>query len=250
MLNGRTAKQTADLMGLSVKALRLYEARGLISPGRTVKGWRVYGSDEIERLHKVLALKSIGFSLADIASLLSGGIDLADILDAQREALEAKRSGITKALAVLVRAENRLKAGETLSADDLIHLTQETTMTDYDWTDAHDALARKHYTPEQMKELAARKLSPEMQEQIGAKWQELIDEAETLRNGPADSPEAIDLARRWMALANEFTGGDSSMNKATADWYQDGFSNEDSAKLMPFSKEVRDFIGAAAKHLK
>lgn len=249
MTPGRTAKQMANLVGLSVKALRLYEARGLISPGRTTNGWRVYGSEEIERLHKVLALKSIGFSLAEIGTLLSGGIDLADILEAQCQALEARRTGIDKALAVLARADARLAAGEKLSADDLIHLTQETIMTDYEWTEAHDALARKYYTPDQMKALEERKLSPEMQEQVFSKWAVLIDEAEQLRDGPSDSPEAIDLARRWMILAEKFTGGDPSLDKATEDWYRDGFSNEESATLMPFSREVWEFVCAAAKHL-
>ena len=38
MTGFKTAKQTGDLMGLSVKALRLYEMRGLVTPGRTSAG--------------------------------------------------------------------------------------------------------------------------------------------------------------------------------------------------------------------
>ncbi|MEO0983798.1 MAG: MerR family transcriptional regulator [Pseudomonadota bacterium] len=245
----RTAKQTADMLGLSVKALRLYEAHGLVAPGRTAAGWRVYGPEDVAALHKVAALKSIGFSLAEIARLIRGGVDLAEILAAQSAAIEARRRRLGLALAVLDHAQARIAAGEGLSTDDLIKLSQETIMSDYEWTDAHEALASRHYTPDQMKTLEARKISPEMQATLFAKWQELVDEAERLRHGPADAPEALNLARRWSVLAETFTQGDPALAKASAAWYEDGFSNPETAKLMPFSKEVWAFVAAATSHL-
>ena len=59
-----TAADCARRIGLSVRALRLYEQHGLIAPRRTRKTWRLYGPDEIARLNEVLALKSLGSSLA------------------------------------------------------------------------------------------------------------------------------------------------------------------------------------------
>ena len=41
----------AQRLGVSAKALRLYERRGLVTPGRTAAGWRSYGPDEIARLY-------------------------------------------------------------------------------------------------------------------------------------------------------------------------------------------------------
>ena len=52
-----TAAECADRIGLTVRGLRLYESRGLISPRRTAKSWRLYGAAEISRLHEILALK-------------------------------------------------------------------------------------------------------------------------------------------------------------------------------------------------
>ena len=46
-------------LGVSPKALRLYEARGLVTAVRTSNGWRAYGRAEIARLHQVLALKAL-----------------------------------------------------------------------------------------------------------------------------------------------------------------------------------------------
>jgi DNA-binding transcriptional MerR regulator len=60
--------ETAKRFGISIKALRLYEQHGLLKPLRTANGstgaaWRVYGSDQIARLHQILALKRLGLSL-------------------------------------------------------------------------------------------------------------------------------------------------------------------------------------------
>jgi hypothetical protein len=59
--------ETAKRFGISIKALRLYEQHGLLKPLRTANGstgaaWRVYGSDQIARLHQILALKRLGLS--------------------------------------------------------------------------------------------------------------------------------------------------------------------------------------------
>lgn len=64
-----TALECAEQVGVSIRALRLYEQYGLISPRRTSKQWRLYGSTEIVRLNEILALKTLGLSLRDIAKL-------------------------------------------------------------------------------------------------------------------------------------------------------------------------------------
>ena len=56
--------------GLTSRALRFWEARGLLKPVRTASGRRYYGPDELERLHAVIALKRAGFSLGAIGEML------------------------------------------------------------------------------------------------------------------------------------------------------------------------------------
>jgi DNA-binding transcriptional MerR regulator len=60
--------------------LRLYETVGLIAPQcRTEAGYRQYGSDTMNRLKAIMHMKELGFTLAEIALLLSdrdyGGFD-------------------------------------------------------------------------------------------------------------------------------------------------------------------------------
>lgn len=52
--------------------LRLYEEQGLIAPqSRTEAGYRQYGGDMLDRLKTIMHLKELGFTLTEIALLLS-----------------------------------------------------------------------------------------------------------------------------------------------------------------------------------
>ena len=83
--------ETARRLGVGVRALRLYERRGLLCPGRTAAGWRVYGPDEIERLHQVLTLKLLGLSLSRITQLLGAREpDLMALLALQEDVLAVR----------------------------------------------------------------------------------------------------------------------------------------------------------------
>ena len=57
--------------GLTARALRFYEARGLVAPLRTASGRRLYGPGELARLNQVVTLKAAGFGLADIGRMLA-----------------------------------------------------------------------------------------------------------------------------------------------------------------------------------
>ena len=48
--------EAAKRLGVSAKALRLYEQRGLIAPVRTMAGWRIYGPAEMARAAEIAAL--------------------------------------------------------------------------------------------------------------------------------------------------------------------------------------------------
>jgi phosphoribosylaminoimidazole-succinocarboxamide synthase len=123
--------ETARRLEVSTKALRLYETLGLVKPVRTSTGWRTYGPDQMARLHQVLALKHLGLPLKRVAELLGGQlVDLDAVLRLQETAFRARIADDAGRLALLIAVRRRLAGGETLSVDDLIHLTRETVMTD------------------------------------------------------------------------------------------------------------------------
>jgi DNA-binding transcriptional MerR regulator len=66
------ASEAASRLGVSAKALRLYEQRGLIAPARTAAGWRAYGPDQMRRAAEIVALRALGFNLTQVARVLKG----------------------------------------------------------------------------------------------------------------------------------------------------------------------------------
>jgi len=53
--------------GVSRKALRLYEAMGILpTPARTESGYRAYGHEVIGLLRFIVRARRLGFSLAEI----------------------------------------------------------------------------------------------------------------------------------------------------------------------------------------
>ena len=64
--------EAARRLGVSTKALRLYEQRGLIHPVRTAAGWRTYGPIEMVRAAEIAALRTLGLSLGQVTQVLQG----------------------------------------------------------------------------------------------------------------------------------------------------------------------------------
>lgn len=64
----------ARMAGLSPKAVRLYEAMGILGPvARTPAGYRTYTADEVELLRFVRRARSLGLSLDEIRRLVDAG---------------------------------------------------------------------------------------------------------------------------------------------------------------------------------
>jgi len=60
----------AELVGMGVQTLRLYEARGLLQPARTDGGTRRYSADDLDRLRRIGDLLDAGLNLAGIGMVL------------------------------------------------------------------------------------------------------------------------------------------------------------------------------------
>src|SRR3954465_873274 len=60
----------AELVGMGVQNLRLYEARGLLEPERTGGGTRRYSEQDLTRLRRTGDLRAAGLNLAGIVMVL------------------------------------------------------------------------------------------------------------------------------------------------------------------------------------
>ena len=65
----------AQLAGMSVQALRLYERKGLLEPTRTSGGTRRYSDSDIARLRRISVLQQRNTALTDTNKALRAGDD-------------------------------------------------------------------------------------------------------------------------------------------------------------------------------
>lgn len=89
MTDSLTIDDVVRQTGLTSRALRYYEARGLLHPLRTASGRRLFSASELERIHQVVALKKAGLSLAQISRVIDRKpIDLEALIEGQLAALD------------------------------------------------------------------------------------------------------------------------------------------------------------------
>jgi DNA-binding transcriptional MerR regulator len=120
--------ETARRLGVTAKALRVYEREGLVVPHRAQSRWRLYGPTQIARLHQIIVLRDLGLPLKSIKKLVARHSRLRDVLRLQRETLESQQDKIRRAITLIDAAQRQLDEGRDLSLDDLAILTKETVV--------------------------------------------------------------------------------------------------------------------------
>ena len=114
-----TIGEMARAYGVTLRALRFYEDRGLIQPIRNGTS-RFYDAVTRKRLELILKGKQLGFTLSEIRDLLSNhaeepipslelSLDAGQVL-AQIDMLERQREGIDRAIEELRETHRRLAA--------------------------------------------------------------------------------------------------------------------------------------------
>jgi DNA-binding transcriptional MerR regulator len=118
-----SASEAAKRLGVSTKALRLYEQRGLIVPARTAAGWRAYGTDEMARAAEIAALRALGLSLAQVAGVLNGDPQvLEQALAAHQATLEDQVRQISATVVKVHSLRAEIATGQAAAAGDLARL--------------------------------------------------------------------------------------------------------------------------------
>ncbi|HEY4238175.1 MAG TPA: MerR family transcriptional regulator [Kofleriaceae bacterium] len=63
--------ELAKAVGKTVRAMHLYEELGLLEPrSRSEGGFRLYGPEAVDRIHWIVKLQAIGFTLAEITGFV------------------------------------------------------------------------------------------------------------------------------------------------------------------------------------
>ena len=104
-------EEVAQSTGLTPRALRFYEEKGLLVPAqRTPGGHRLYTADEVASLLRIKELKQLlGFSLGEIRDLVASEHPTARNTAAQRSALERVLAAVRDKRSRLARLEQALR---------------------------------------------------------------------------------------------------------------------------------------------
>lgn len=102
-------REVAEMLGISIRAIRFYEQKGLLAPRRDGR-FRVYNAAEIEQLRFVQEFRSIGLTIREIKLLLEELDRTADERGSivTKRALEKRLQEIALDMEALKQQENRI----------------------------------------------------------------------------------------------------------------------------------------------
>ncbi len=253
MFDSLDIAEVARRTGLSSRALRFYEARGLVKPLRTASRRRLYGPAELARVHQITVLKAAGLSLMQMAQLFAGTpLDLGQMLRAQLKILEDDKAQIERAQSVIHFALSRIDRGEPVDTATLCSLIESGDKMMKQEPKEWKELTERYFTPEERVEWAESfaKLNDNFDyEAYQAQWRELGSRIKTALPFSPDSAEAQAFVDEWFALLRPFTqvatpqmwNNTVSMYDDMDNWPQSGEGKADPG----FDKAVWDFIKLA-----
>jgi DNA-binding transcriptional MerR regulator len=203
-VRGYQIHEFARLTGLTVRALQHYDHLGLLKPVRSRAGHRSYSDQDLQALVQILALKSVGVPLRQIAALRrSGGPGLARALHMQRAVLERRRPLLERAITAIQNVEIALERGEEADPAALRSLI-EAVGPQEDGLPALDDGADQALAP------AAPRMPDRME--LRRRWQQLLDDVAMVADTDPAGPEAQGIAGRWVDMLQELAGSGAALD--------------------------------------
>lgn len=205
-----TVGEIAKRMDVTVRTLQHYDREGLLSPSAISEGGRrLYTHKDIVKLHQILSLKHLGFSLDDIKNRiipLDTPQEIAEILAEQAAAVQKKINSLSESLRELEALRAEVLQMQSVDfkkyADIIVNLQIK---NDYYWL-------IKHFD-DQMLDHIRNHFDRDSGKAFMDTFLQLQDEAIRLHNAkiPADGDEGQRFAKTYWDMITEFTGGDMSM---------------------------------------
>lgn len=234
--------EVARRTGLTPRALRFYEARGLVAPLRTGSGRRHYGVGELAQLNAVVMLKRAGFSLAEIARVLrQRAPDLGRLVAARLAELDARATEIETTRTLLRAVQSRFDRGEPVDVATLCSLieTGGKKMEQENW----QAVGDRYLSDEAKRDFAATTYPAGFdQEAYAAKWSDLAARIETALPMDPTSQQARAFKAEWAGLLQPFTAIATPAMRQGVERMYDRIGDWQGEQTPPFSARVWDFI--------
>lgn len=236
-----TVGELAKKMGTTVRTLQYYDRENILTPSAESEGGRrLYTDKDMIKLHQILSLKYLGFSLDDIKERLVSldtPADVAGALAEQAAIIERQIENLSETL----EAVKALKE-EVLQMQVVDFKKYADIITNLKMKNENYWLIK--YFDEKMLEHCKSNFDQESALEITEAYKQLSRDAVRLQGEGIrpDSEEALEFAQRFWDMIMKFTGGDMSLLPKLMELGQ--LDNTD--KTGNQSKtNPNDFIGAA-----
>lgn len=205
-----TVGELAKRMRTTVRTLQYYDKEGLLVPSSESEGGRrLYTDKDMVKLHQILSLKSLGFSLEDIKERLiplDTPSDVAAILAEQADVIKEKIASLSETLTEVEALRSEVMQMQVVDfkkyADIIVNLQMK---NDSYWL-------IKHMDDETL-EYCRNRFDKESASQMLETYTRLNDEAICLQKQGVSpqSEEGQQFAEAFWNMIIEFTGGDMSL---------------------------------------
>lgn len=233
-----TVGEAAKKMGVSVRTLQYYDKEGIVSPSAQSEGGRrIYTEKDLIKIHQILSLKSLGFSLDDIKKRLfplDTPDEVINALTSQAEDIKNRIKVLSESLREIELLKEEViqmnKVDFKKYADIIVNLQMN---NQYYWL-------IKHFDDDMMEHIR-KNFDQKSGKSFMDDFNKINDEIIKLIDGGVkpESDEALDAAKRFWEMVSKFTGGNMDMlPKLMSVGKIDG-----SEEFIERQKRVNEFIG-------
>lgn len=142
-----TVGEVAELTHVSVRTLHHYDEIGLLRPsGRTPAGYRLYATDDLQRLQQILLYKELGLPLDAIRRMLDEpSVDRRTELEAQRALLVERRNRTDAVIRAVDRMLDAMTRGKKMSNEEMFEGFEDLREAPHDVRKHHREHARESH---------------------------------------------------------------------------------------------------------
>ncbi len=114
--------QFSKLTGVSIRMLRHYDAIGLLKAEQLRNGYRIYNSQDLEKLEQILILKSFGFNLNQIKRFCDNKDNVKQFLEEKKADLLFQVEQCKHSIEVLTNILKKVEANDGIDIASTIKL--------------------------------------------------------------------------------------------------------------------------------
>ncbi len=205
-----TIGEAAKKMGVTVRTLQYYDKEGLLPPSAESEGGRrLYTDKDLIKLHQILSLKSLGFSLNDIRERLISletPEAVAKVLTEQAQEIRRKIGQLSECLNEVEQLKKEVLLMQSVDfkkyADIIVNLQMKNEFY----------YLIKHFDDETLDHIRLR-FDKESGLAFMEKFNRLSDKIIMLQKNkiPPESQKAQRIVKEYWDLILDFTGGDMTM---------------------------------------